>query len=93
MKIPLIWLGLVCAPLILVDAVRDNRAVFLSAWQQYAEARGMPTAEMVAFLDRIKTGSNTVTEARNLELLAEAGLTTATRFFTAFGMYGWIATP
>jgi len=53
----------------------------------------MPTAEMVAFLERIKTGGNTVTEARNLELLAEAGLCSVTRFFTAFGMYGWIATP
>jgi tRNA (cmo5U34)-methyltransferase len=81
------------APLILVDAVRDHRATFEAAWQQYAEARGMPTAEMIAFLERIKTGSNTVTEARTLELLDEAGLHTATRFFTAFGMHGWIATP
>jgi tRNA (cmo5U34)-methyltransferase len=79
------------APLILIDAVRDNRAAFSAAWQHYSEARGMPAAEMAAFLDRIKTGGNTVTEARNLELLVEAGLCTVTRFFTAFGMNGWIA--
>jgi tRNA (cmo5U34)-methyltransferase len=81
------------APLILVDAVRDNRELFEAAWQRYAEARGMPGAEMAAFLERIKTGSTTVSESRNLELLNEVGLRTVTRFFSAFGMYGWIATP
>ena len=80
------------APLILVDAVRDHVAELAPAWQQYAEARGMPAADMAGFLDRIKTGNNAVTEARNLELLAEVGFRTVTRFFTAFVISGWSAT-
>lgn len=78
-------------PLILVDAVQDNRATYEAAWQQYAEARGVPTEEMTAFLERIRTRSNTVTEARTLELLREVGVGAVTRFFTAFHIYGWIA--
>ncbi len=80
------------APLILVDGVLDYGAAFAPAWQQYAEARGMPADQMAAFLERIKTGTNAATEARNLELLAEAGFRTVTRFFTAFVINGWIAT-
>jgi tRNA (cmo5U34)-methyltransferase len=79
------------APLILVDAVQDNRATFEAAWQQYAEARGMPAEEMAAFRERIKTRSNTITEARTLELLREVGVGAVTRFFTAFQIYGWVA--
>lgn len=81
------------APLILVDGALDNGEALVSAWQQYAEARGMPRAEMEAFLERDKANPRVVTEARERELLAEAGLPTVTRFFTAFIMNGWIATP
>ena len=80
------------APLILVDGVRDNGEALVSAWRQYAEARGMPKAEMEAFLDRDIANPRVVTEARERELLAEAGLRATTRFFTAFIMNGWIAT-
>jgi tRNA (cmo5U34)-methyltransferase len=79
------------APLILADSVRDRRAEFVPAWQHYSVSRGIPVADMAAFLERIKTGGNTVTEARNLELLTEAGFSTTTRFFTAFVINGWLA--
>ena len=47
---------------------------------------------MAAFLERIRAGGNTVTEARELALLEEAGFRDVTRFCAAFIMSGWIAT-
>lgn len=79
------------APLILTDGIRDHGEEFVPAWQHYSVARGMPVADMAAFLDRTRSPGSVVTEARNLELLAEAGFSTVTRFFTAFVINGWIA--
>jgi tRNA (cmo5U34)-methyltransferase len=80
------------APLILVDSIRDQRARFATAWQQYAVARGVSAEWMAAFLERIAASSNTATEARQLALLDEAGFRDAARFFAAFTINGWVAT-
>ncbi len=80
------------APLILVDSIRDHRERFIPAWQHYTAARGLPAEQMAAFIARITASSNTVTEARELTLLDEAGFRDVTRFFAAFHMSGWIAT-
>jgi tRNA (cmo5U34)-methyltransferase len=79
------------APLILIDAVRDQRARFAGAWRSYALDRGATPDALDAFFERITTRGNAVTEARNLELLAEAGFHDVTRFFTALTMSGWLA--
>jgi tRNA (cmo5U34)-methyltransferase len=79
------------APLILVDAIRDQRARFAPAWQEFSVARGAPPEDMSAFFERIAEKSNTTTEARELALLSEAGFRDATGFFAAFIMNGWIA--
>jgi tRNA (cmo5U34)-methyltransferase len=80
------------ASLLLADAVRDERARFAPAWQHYAEARGMPAAEVAALIARITASSNTSTEARELAQLEEVGFRDPRRFFAALHINGWIAT-
>ncbi len=79
------------APLLLADAIADQRARFAPAWQQYAEARGMPAGDIAALIARITAGSNTSTEAREMALLAEAGFHDPTRFFAALHINAWTA--
>ena len=80
------------APLVLVDAIHDQRARFAAAWQHYAVVRGVSPEWMSALLERIAASGNAATEARELALLGEAGFRDATRFFAAFHSNGWIAT-
>lgn len=82
------------APLILASGIREpdgGFGLFAGAWQRYGELRGMPSADMAAHIARIGSRPAGVSEARCLALLREAGFATATRFFSAFTMMGWIA--
>jgi tRNA (cmo5U34)-methyltransferase len=80
------------APLVLIDSVHDQRARFEDAWRAYAITRGATPEALDAFFERITTRGNATTEARNLELLREAGFRNVTRFFAALTMNGWVAT-
>jgi tRNA (cmo5U34)-methyltransferase len=80
------------ALLLLVDATTDRRARFLPAWQRYIEARGMPAAQLTALLERLGGRVNTVTEARELALLDEAGFRDVAPFVAIFHGTGWVAT-
>jgi tRNA (cmo5U34)-methyltransferase len=79
-------------PFLLVDATRDHHARFAPAWQRYAEAPGMPAAQLAALVARLTASTNATTEARELALLGDAGFHEVTRFLAAFMINGWIAT-
>ncbi len=62
-----------------------------AAWIRYWKTRGMGEAERAAFRAKIDEGIHWASEARILELLAEAGFEDAWRYYRALLYGGWIS--
>ena len=62
-----------------------------AAWSRYWKIHGMGEAERAAFRVRIDEGIHWASEARILELLAEAGFEDAWRYYRALLYGGWIS--
>jgi tRNA (cmo5U34)-methyltransferase len=82
------------APFILIDVIFDRVHSFIQASAEYAVVMGASRDEsettIASFVARAQ--ALPFAEADELALLTAAGFTTIERFFTAFGMVGWIAT-
>lgn len=80
------------APLLLVDVYGGPDFVkeWGSTWILHGQQMGLPL-EQLQQLEKAQLNFHSITEARTLELLAEAGFGQARRFYTALNYGGWIA--
>lgn len=82
------------APFILIDVIFDQVRPFLQASKEYAVVMGATRDESETAITGFaaRAAAAPFTEADELALLTGAGFTTIERFFTAYGMIGWLAT-
>jgi tRNA (cmo5U34)-methyltransferase len=80
---------------VLVDAHRDKQSeVFkrlMDGWQKRAQMVGMEAQRLSELADGVWQNIQCISEERTLELLAQAGFTRITRFYTGFIFAGWFA--
>lgn len=73
------------------DPVGPRFDELFAAWSRYWEIQGMGEAERAAFRGKIDEGIHWASEARILELLAEAGFEDTWRYYRALLYGGWIS--
>ncbi|MDE2719769.1 class I SAM-dependent methyltransferase [Candidatus Palauibacter polyketidifaciens] len=83
------------APFLLFELHGDRSSPrfdeLFAAWSRYWKIHGMGEAERAAFRARIDEGIHWASEARILQLLAEAGFEDAWRYYRALLYGGWIS--
>ena len=83
------------APFVLVDLhgdpTSDSFQSLLAAWKNYQTLMGIRREVADGLFEDAVHTQHFISEARTLELLAEAGFRDVTRFYTAFLHGGWIA--
>ncbi len=81
------------SPFVLVDAHGDKQSeVFkrlMDGWQKRAQMAGMESQRLNELANGMWQHVQCISEERTLELLAQAGFTKATRFYTGFIFAGW----
>lgn len=83
------------SPFVLVDSHGDKQSeVFkrlVDGWQKQAQMAGMESQRLNEVADGVWQHIQCIPEERTLELLAQAGFTGITHFYTAFIFAGWFA--
>lgn len=83
------------APFLLVDLCMDKQAANyernLSRYAQFALDCGASPAEVDTVRERLRNVLQTVSDRRNVALLAEAGFGSAEIFYAAHAWRGWVA--
>jgi tRNA (cmo5U34)-methyltransferase len=83
------------SPFVLVDSQGDKQSeVFkrlVDGWQKRAQMAGMASQRLNELADGMWQHIQCIPDERTLELLAQAGFTNITRFYTAFTFAGWFA--